>query len=75
MKLRPVTEIDKRNETQSKTFYDDVILVNSDVIVIFAIYGKFGAIQKPDFRRIVYETYIFIESNLFTKTETELKYL
>ena len=37
---------------------------NCDVIVIFPIYGKFGAIQKPDFARIVCKTFILINSNL-----------
>ena len=38
--------------------------VNCDVIVIFPIYGQFGAIWKPDSRRIVCKTYIFINSSL-----------
>ena len=29
------------------------MLANSDVIGIFAIYNQFGAIQKPDSRRMV----------------------
>ena len=36
---------------------------NYDLIVIFLIYGQFGAIRKPDFKRIVYKTYISINSN------------
>ena len=39
---------------------------NCDVIVIFPIYGQSGAIWKPDYGRIVYETYIFIKSNLLS---------
>ena len=39
---------------------------NYDVIVIFSIYGKFGGIQKRNSRRIAYETYIFINSNLLS---------
>ena len=39
---------------------------NCDVIVIFPIYGQSGAISKPDYGRIVYETYIFIKSNLLS---------
>ena len=31
---------------------------NFDVIVIFSIYWRFGAIQKPDSGRIVRKTYI-----------------
>ena len=39
---------------------------NYDVIINFAIYGKFGAIRKPDSGRIVYKTYIFIDSNILS---------
>ena len=39
MKLGPVTKIDKRNKTRSK---------NCDVIVIFQIFGQFGAVWRPD---------------------------
>ena len=68
MKLRPVTKPDKRKKTLSKKF---------DVIVNFSIFGQFGAIQKPDSRRIVYKTYVFINSKLLIsqKMKTELKYL
>ena len=48
MKLGPVTKLDKRNKTTSKKIDDDVMLENWEVIVIFLIYGQFGAIQKPD---------------------------
>ena len=40
---------------------------NCDVIVIFPIYGQFGAIRKPVSECIVYKTYIFTNSNLFNK--------
>ena len=43
---------------------DGVMSANCDVIVIFPIYGQFGAIWKPDSGRIVCEIYIFIDSNL-----------
>ena len=39
---------------------------NYDIIDIFPIYGQFGAIWKPDYGRIVYKTYIFINSNLLS---------
>ena len=39
---------------------------NCDVIVIFPIYGQFGAITKPDYGRIVCKTYIFTNSNLLS---------
>ena len=45
---------------------------NCDLIVIFPIYGQFGAIQKQDSGRIVCKTYIFINSNL-TETENRTK--
>ena len=66
MKLGPITELDKRNQTMSKIFGDDVTPANCDVIVIFPIYGQSGAILKPDSGRIVCKTYIFINSNLLT---------
>ena len=39
---------------------------NYDAIVNFPIYGRFGAIRKPDSGRLVYKTYIFINSNLLS---------
>ena len=64
MKLGPVTKLDKRNKTTPKKFDDIVMSANCDVIVIFPIYGQFGAVRKLDSRRTVYKTYIFIKSNL-----------
>ena len=46
MKLRPVTKLDKRNKTTSKKFDDDVMSENCDVIVIFRIFGQFGAVRR-----------------------------
>ena len=66
MKLGPVTKLDKRNKTTLKKFDDDVISETFDVIVIFPIYGQFGAVWKPDPGRIVCKTYIFINSNLLS---------
>ena len=63
MKLRPVTKLDK---TMSKKFDADVMLANCDVIVIFLIYGQFGAIQKWDSGCVVCKTYAFINSNLLS---------
>ena len=37
---------------------------NCDLILISPIYGQFGAIQKPDSKRTVCKTYIFVNSNL-----------
>ena len=50
----------------SKKIDDGVISVNCDIIVIFPIYGQFGAIRKPDPGRIVCKTYIFINNNLLS---------
>ena len=66
MKLGPVTKLDKRNKTRSKYFDDDVISANFDLIVIFSIYGQFGAIRSLDSGRRVCKTYTFINSNLFS---------
>ena len=66
MKLKHETKIDKRNKTTSKNFDGDVMSENCDVIAIFPISGQFGAIWKPDSRRIVCKTYIFINSNLLS---------
>ena len=48
MKLGPVTKLDKKNMTTLKTFDNDVMSTNCNAIVIFPIYGQFGAIQKSD---------------------------
>ena len=65
MKLVPVTKLDKRNKTTPK-IDDDVLSANYEVIVIFPIYGQFGAVRKPDSGRIACKTYIFINSNLLS---------
>ena len=67
MRLGPATEIDKRNKTTSKKFDDNVMSANCDVIVIiFPIYGQFGAIWKLDSKCTVCITYIFINSKLLS---------
>ena len=66
MKLGPVTKLGKRNTALSKNFYDYFMSANCDVIVIFPIYGQFGAIPKPDSRLMVCKTYIFINSNFLS---------
>ena len=48
MKLGPVTKLDKRNTVTPKKYYDGVMSVNCDVIVIFSIDGQFRAIRKPN---------------------------
>ena len=70
MKAGPVTKLDKRNTATSKKIEDDVMSANCDVIVIFPIYGHFGAYREPDSGHIVCKTYIFIQ-----KPKIELKYL
>ena len=64
MKLGPVSKIYKRNKSSSKKFAYVVMSANCDVIVIFPIYGQFGAIRKPDSECVVCKTYIFINRNL-----------
>ena len=66
MQLGPVTELCKRNKGTSKTFEDYIILENCDVIVIFPIYSQFKAFRKPDSGRIVFKTYVFINTNLLS---------
>ena len=50
------------------------MLKNCEVIVIFAIYGQFGAIRKKDFKRMVFNCYIFVNSSLLL-LKVELKNL
>ena len=64
MNLGPVTKLDRRNKITTKRFDDDAMSVNCDVIVVFPIYGQFGAIRMPE--RIVCKTYIFINSNFLS---------
>ena len=67
MKLRSITKLDKRNKTTSKKKNnDDIMSEYLDVIVIFSIFGQFGAIRKPDSGCTVCKTYIFINSNLLS---------
>ena len=66
MKLRPVTKLDKRNKTTSKKIDDDVTSTNCDAIVIFPIFGQFGAIRKLDSGHKVCKTYILININLLS---------
>ena len=74
MKLGPVTKLGKRNKTLSKRFDDDVMSENYDVIAIFLVYGKFGAIWKPNSRRIVYKLIFSLIVTFFPKkTEKRTK--
>ena len=66
MKLGPVTKLDKRNKTTSKKFDDDIMSENCDVIVIFWIFGLFGAVRRPDSGYRVCKRYVFNNSNLLS---------
>ena len=48
MKLGPVTKPDKRNKAMSKKFDVEVMSENYDVILIFRIFGQFGAVCRPN---------------------------
>ena len=65
MKLGPVTKLDKKNKTTSKKIDIDVMLKNCDVVVIFQIFGQFGAVRRPDSGCRVCKSFVFINSNLF----------
>ena len=58
LRLGPVTKLEERNKTMSKKFENDVISANCDVIVIFLIFGQFGAVRKPDSGCIIRKTSI-----------------
>ena len=74
MTLGPVTKLDKRRETTSKQCVCSVVSENCDAIAIFPFYGKFGAIRKPDFGRIVCKTYFSLLITFYlTKTENRTK--
>ena len=64
MKLGPVTKIDNRNKTTSKDFDDEVMSGNYDVIIIFQVFGQFGAVRRPDSGHRVCKSYVFSNSNL-----------
>ena len=73
MKFGPATKSNqrtmkktKKKKTKKKKKNDDVISAHCYIIVIFPIYGQFGAIWKPDSRRMVCKTYIFNNSNLLS---------
>ena len=59
----PVTKLDKRNKATSKKFDDHAMSENFDVIVIFPIYGQFGAIGKTDSGQINCKTADFLQKN------------
>ena len=72
MKLGPVTKPDRTNKTTSKKKKkdDDAMSKNWDIIVIFVIFGRFGAIRKPYSGCIVVQINRYIPINkgtIFTK--------
>ena len=72
MKLGLVTKFDRRNAARTKKIDDSVMSENCDVIVVFPIYDRFGAIWKPDSEGMICKAYIFINSNL-SKLKAKLK--
>ena len=77
MKLEPVTKPGETNAATTKILNDGLILTDCNVIIIFLVYGQFGANQKPHSRPLFCKTYISINSNLlsYSKLKTELKNL
>ena len=77
MKREPLSKIDKRNKTRWKKVDDEIMSKNCDAISVFAIYGQFGAVRKPDFKCIVWKINIFINRNIlsYKNWKTELKCL
>ena len=66
MKLGPVTKINNTNKTTSKKIDVDAMWENCDIVEIFRIFGKFGAVRRPDSGHRVCKSYFFINSNLFS---------
>ena len=66
MKLGPVPKLDKKNKTTSENFDDDVMPGDCDVIIIFRIFGQFGAVRRPDSGHRVYKSYVFSNRNLLS---------
>ena len=60
MKFGPVARTDKRNTATSKGFDNDVMSAS------FNVTGQFGIIQKVDYESMVFNIYIFINSNFLS---------
>ena len=71
IKLRPVIHLTREAKQRQKFLL--IMLTNCDVIVIFPIYGQFGAIWKPDSGHIVCKAYIFIKVTFYLTTENRTK--
>ena len=71
MKLGQVTKLDKKNKTTAEKVDDDIMSKNCDAIVIFPIYGQFGASREPDSGRIL--IFSLIVNFYLTKTTDRTK--
>ena len=73
MKLGPLSKLETRNMkyNNAKKFKDEVLSANYDVIVIFPIYGQFGAIQKPDSGCKIHISQLFINNDLLSNKSWE----
>ena len=54
MKLAPETKKFSQRQLHIKKIDNDIVSVNYEGIVIFPVFGRFGAIRKPDSGSIVY---------------------
>ena len=66
MKFGPVTKLDKTNKVTPTIFEVDIMSENCDIIVIFWIFGQFGAVWRPDSGHRVCRSYGFSNSNLLS---------
>ena len=76
MKIGPVGKLNLTCETRKKVD-DGALSTNYDTIVFFPIYGRFGAIWKPNSEYMVCISYIFIYNKqpfILEKLNAELKY-
>ena len=64
MKLGAITKIDKRNNITSTKLSNDILSENCDVIIIFRIFGQFGAVWRPDSGHRVFKKYVFSNGDL-----------
>ena len=64
MEFGPVTKFDKRDKTTSKNFDVYIMSEKCDVVVIFRIFGQFGAVRRPDSEHRICKSYVFSNSNL-----------
>ena len=63
VKLEPLPRFYKRSTTTSKKFGDNIISVSYNNVVIFRTNDWFGAIWNPVSEFMIYNFYIFINSN------------